>query len=700
MNTMRRSLATVAIVVGCVLATRAAPQSPRELYERARMLEESNQNLSDAIALYTRVTAQAAAAGQRELAASAQLRIGLLHERLGRRDEAGQAFNAILEQFADQVDAVRQAQARLSQLTAGPAAGPSARRIWAGGDVELSGSPSPDGRYVSYVDWETGDLAIREVATGTRRRLTGNPTFMRAEGFVQESSFAPDGREIAYIWFDDQGMDLRVVRVEGGTPRILCRDTNRAMLRVSWGGDGRQIAVTYQQPDRTNQIALVAAANGAVRVLKTLDWRAPARMALSPDGRHLAYDFPPKENAPARDIYVLAVDGSRETVVVDHSANDLFPVWTPDGRQLVFVSDRTGAPGLWSVAIEDGRLRGAPRLVQSVGNVRPIGFSKAGAFFYGVGTGTTDAYVAALDVVSGKLIEPPRPAPRHVTGVNSRPRWSPDGRYLAFQSDRVPGGGNGARRLIVQTIETGEERDLNVPLPYFQRAEWAPDGRSLLVQARAPQGSRGFFKIDVASGATTLAVPLPQGGFGETWSPDGRSIFYTGAPSGGAPSRRAIVERTLESGAERVVYQPGPGRGAGDASVSPDARWLAFREGNSPAVIKVVPVAGGDARDIVRVDEPYTIGGFSGINWTPDAQRLLFVRMIDKPGTDRTVWTVPVSGGAAVETELRAKELRDLHLHRDGRRVAFTAGEGADELWVLDHFLSPVSAPTPRGGRR
>ena len=696
---MSRWLSSVAIVAGCALAPLAAQQAPRELFERARMLEESNQDLPGAIALYARVAARAGEAGLRDLAASAQLRVGLLHERLGHRDDAVRAFTTVVSAFADQTDAVRQAQARLLQLNAATTAAPSARRLWAGGDVDLSGGPSPDGRYVSYVDWETGDLAVRELATGARRRLTANPTFMRAGGFVQESSFAPDGKEIAYIWFDDQGMDLRVIRVDGGAPRILCRDANRAMLRVSWSG-GEQIAVAYQQPDRTNQIALVSPATGAVRVLKTLDWRAPARIALSPDGRQLAYDFPPKEDSPNRDIYILAVDGSRETLVEAHPANDLFPLWTPDGRQLVFVSDRTGTPGLWSISIENDRVRGAPKLIQPIGNVRPLGFSRNGAYYYGLGTGTMDAYVAAIDVVSGKVLDPPRPAPRHVMGVNSRPRWSPDGRYLAFQSDRVPGGGNGARRLIVQTIESGAERDLNVPLPYFQRAEWAPDGRSLLVQARSPRGSRGFFRIDIPNGATTLAVPLLDGGFGETWAPDGRSIFYTGSRSSTGSGSRAIVERTLDTGAERVVYQPPTGRVAGDSSVSPDGRWLAFREGNAPAVIKVLPVAGGAARDIVRVDEPYTVGGFSGINWTPDGQHLLYVRMIDKPGTDRTVWTVAVAGGIPIETRLRAKALRDLHLHPDGRRVAFTAGEGADELWVLDHLLLQKPVSTGRGGRR
>lgn len=682
----------IALVLPLLVAVLAAQPSPRELFERARVLEESNRNLTEAIALYTRVASQAK---ERELAAAAELRVGLLHERLGHRAEAQRAFTSVVTQYPDHADIVRQAQARLAAAGAAISTAPAARRTWAGEDVELSGAPSPDGRSMSYVDWETGDLAIRDLATGARRRLTGNPTFMRAEGFAQASAFSPDGKQIAYIWFDQQGMDLRVVRVDGGAPRILRRNADMAMLRVSWGGNGDELVVSYQRPDRTHQLAMIVVASGAIRTLKSLDWRAPARIALSPDGRYVAYDFPPKEDSPNRDVYVLAVDGTRETVVVEHAANDLFPVWTPDGRQLVFVSDRTGTPGLWTVLVERGRAQGSPRLIQPVGRVVPLGFSRSGALFYGLGTGTIDVYVAELDVASGKVLAPARAAPRQVVGVNSRPRWSPDGRYLTYQSDRVPGEAFGARRLIMLTVDTGQERDLNVPLPYFQRAEWSPDGRSLLMHARSPKGSRGFFRIDVETSDTTLAIPSPQSSFGQTWAPDGRSVFLTRSDSGGP----RIVEWNVESGAERIVYSAPAKSTVDGSSISPDGRWLAFREGNAPTMIKILPIVGGDAREIVRVDEPDSIPGSGGINWTLDGRHLLFVRASGPMELDRTVWKVAVADGATQKTELTGKSLRDLHLHPDGRRLAFTAGEGADELWVIENLLAP-SRPSATSGRR
>src|SRR5262249_31709697 len=93
-----------------------AQQNPRELFERARMLDESNQNLSEAIKLYGQVVSQANQ--QRALAARAQLRIGILYERLGRKAEAQRAFQTVVSQYADQTDAARTARAKLPPAVA------------------------------------------------------------------------------------------------------------------------------------------------------------------------------------------------------------------------------------------------------------------------------------------------------------------------------------------------------------------------------------------------------------------------------------------------------------------------------------------------------------------------------------------------------------------------------------------------------
>src|SRR5437899_11938853 len=84
------------------------------------------------------------------------------------------------------------------------AAEPAAPRlVWSGPGVTLLGGPSRDGKYLSYVDPVTGNLAIREIATGQNRALT-----KRAPGskeFAYFSAIAPDSSRVAYAWFNEEG---------------------------------------------------------------------------------------------------------------------------------------------------------------------------------------------------------------------------------------------------------------------------------------------------------------------------------------------------------------------------------------------------------------------------------------------------------------------------------------------------------------
>jgi hypothetical protein len=58
-------------------------------------------------------------------------------------------------------------------------------------------------------------------------------------------------------------------------------------------------------------------------VLKSIDWRLSSKLFFSPDGKYLAYDMPAAETSDQRDVFVLAVDGSREVSAVVHPSDDV-----------------------------------------------------------------------------------------------------------------------------------------------------------------------------------------------------------------------------------------------------------------------------------------------------------------------------------------------------------------------------------------
>ena len=77
---------------------------------------------------------------------------------------------------------------------------------------------------------------------------------------------------------------------------------------------------------------------------------------------------------------MLATDGSQETVAVQNPANDAFPVWSPDGSRLLFLSDRNGRNALWAVPIADGRPTAAATLLRAdVGLIRLLRMTTNGS---------------------------------------------------------------------------------------------------------------------------------------------------------------------------------------------------------------------------------------------------------------------------------------------------------------------------------
>ncbi|MGI8783935.1 MAG: TolB family protein, partial [Acidobacteriota bacterium] len=238
-------------------------------------------------------------------------------------------------------------------------------------------SVTPDGRYRFYAEEDGGGhahLFLRDLTTGETRRLTKGPG-----GAGDYNKMSPDGKQIAYVWGEAGIVDVRIVGIDGAEPRVL--HSNRDMVLLNrqlvheWSPDGKYVAATVFQ-DRTSQLVLFSVADGSVRVLKTLNtnfqWN---KMSFSPDGRFVAYDLSPQGGWHPRDILAIPVEGGPEIPLVQHPANDLLLGWTPDGREVLFSSNRSGRWDLWVVQVFDGKPRGSPQMVYpNVGPITDLGF--------------------------------------------------------------------------------------------------------------------------------------------------------------------------------------------------------------------------------------------------------------------------------------------------------------------------------------
>lgn len=689
----------VGIVTVLVSVSLSAQHLSVEL-QRITQQETVTGDLRAAIDSYKKIVARAGS--NREVAAQALVRMAQCHQKLGNA-ESRKIYERVVRDFADQKEAAADARTRLAALqSSAPAqASQAARLVWTGQDAfgSVRGSPSSDGRYLTFLS--TGALAVRDVKEGTNRILAREPG-----GSMFYSAFSPDGRQVAYAWTStqtgkDRQFDLRILPLTGddGTPpRIVYRNEEMIQIRpFGWTPDGKQVLVLRSLRDGTNQIAMVSVQEGSIRVLKSLAWNYTA-MSLSPDGRYIAYDALSGNNTAASEIFVLAADGSREIQVVQGPASNGFPLWSPDGTRLLFLSDRTGNMSLWAVPIEQGKPNGPAELMKAdIGRVRPQGITRNGTLYYLVaGVLRSNIYTAELDAAL-KATGPPAVATDRFINSNSAPTWSPDGRSLAYLSSRGRGtGSTGSTVLVIRTVTTGEERDIPLPKEVLtgnlaNAPSWFPDGRSLLVFGYLPRGAGLFYRVDVASGKAEVVREAKgvsgNAGLGASAiSPDGKTIFYIASATDPFTGQTNLIRFEIDSHRETVLKS-----GAGNSlALSPDGTQLALHTyDGTPAGchLEVMPVTGGEARVVVRTGNCNA----SRLSWAPNND-LLFVR--GGNSTPNVLWRVPAAGGEPEQIGISMPgQLDHPQVHPDGHRITFAVFDtGASEVWTLENFLPAPGA--------
>jgi Tol biopolymer transport system component len=573
------------------------------------------------------------------------------------------------------------------------------RQVWTTPDMgNIEGAPSPDGRCLSFVDWDTGDLAVHDLEAGTNRRLTDKGPWEKSDAFALFSRWSPDGKQIAYDWIPgaDKGVDLRVIGSEGGKARVLGHyGKDEWMQTYDWSPDGRQILIFGEKEDGTSQIVLVSAMDGSTKVVKNFErhGRLPQVMRFSRDGQYIAYDQPQEENAAEHDIFLISVEGSNEVPLVKHPAQDLLLGWPPDGKGILFASDRTGSLDIWFLPVSDGKAQGAPELVKGgVEEIAPLGFTQNGSFYYAQGQWTRDVYVAKMDPQSGRILAAPEKAIKRFEGRNSWPEYSPDGKHLAYLTTRSRAFQSAIRPniLCIRSLETGKEREFTTKFKMLAGTRWSPDGQFLYLGAWDNQGM-GIYRVNAQNGDFIPIVRTEPPALlrRHDISLDGNTFIYERGDNQKGPYR--ILSRNLTTGEEKQLY-------AGDSgafAISPDGRWLALINQDKKKVLQVMPLSGGEPKELLRFEEKRSY--FCSIEWTADGRYLLFPRL--HPAKDEqqfALWRIAAEGGEPQELNLVMAYFEDLSAHPDGQHLAFDSPGFTRKfptVWVMENFLSTLKAP-------
>jgi Tol biopolymer transport system component len=586
----------------------------------------------------------------------------------------------------------------------------TARKILPPPGVSQLSNPSDDGRYVAGMVIETGDQAIVDLTSGTFRAL--GLTKENPNGYSSLSTISPDGSAIALAWYVGYKGSLHVVRADGSDHRVLVDDAQDVNV-YQWSRDGSLILSVISNPDGSNSICLVAAADGAVRRLHTIgsDW--PSMMTLSPDGRYVAYDYPQADSTTDRDVFVLDTHTGNQWPVAASPAQDASPLWSPDGDAILFFSDRNRDFDAWRVPMRNGRQVADPEIAKSaIGRAWPRGFTRDGALFAEITNGFAEVYIGSIDGSSSAEAIAPRQALS-----NFYPKWSRDGRLVAYTSER---GANQPRELWVYDTTTRLEQRVPAKQKLGPPLAFSPDDRRLLVIG--PNDGR-LFTLDRATGETTLVSTLAQQG---RWLSEGivykrgKSVILQD-PDSGRQLRRLdfsapgittfdldlsgrmvttlwkngrITAMDVVTGTTREWAEPGVTR-LGFQVAAPQSSALAYtafgKDASGDWAAVKIQTGSAEPRELLRAGarERMVIHG-----WTADGRNILVARWPDNlpntPAPTRTVtlWRVPVGGGAPVSTGITMDAVRDVSIHPDGRRIAFNVGFKTSEHWMLENLLA------------
>ncbi len=696
-----RAIAFSSVLALAVSATGLlSQQSAGELFEKALYTEEAQGDLRTAIGMYEDILKRFP--NDREVAAKAQLHIGLCYEKLGLQ-EAPKAYQKVVDQYPEQKAMVELAKEKLSGLMRARSAAESGgidlgmRKI---GDLECLGAPSPDGRLISTVDWDSGDLALYDVASGKTRRLTNKGSWAASSDFAEMSIFSPDGKSIAYNWFSYENVryDLRRINTDGTGQKILCSNKDFYYIwPCGWTRDGQDIlAILASDGGSPSQIALISVADGSARTVKEFNAEGPGKLCLSPDGQWIAYGFPYQtpwnEGPEKRDLFLLSIDGRREVPLVTHPADDRLLGWSPDGRWILFSSNRSGTYDIWIQAVENGAAKGNPQLVKrDFGDLKTwqMGLTRDGSFYYGLRFRQMDIYVVPLDPETGAPAGQPEKAALGFEGSNTSPCWSPSGDRLAYTSYRDQDVLKPCA-LCVKSMISGEEREFYPDID-FVTVGWFPDGHSVLCCGKIEENTPGFgfFRIDLAG-----AEPEPQtqlilddldpessssGGLhGLALSRDGKRIFYDLDNHSGPTFR--IMSYNIETRQKKELIR-GPNQIVA-YDISPDGKWLAFREPeNGRACLKLIPSEGGEKRILLKLGQDEGIGA---IAWSPDSRFIYFSKR--EKGSSKNLWRIPAEGGTPEEFDVTV-DVDEFSVSPDGKKMVLDTWLVVTEIWVMENFL-------------
>jgi len=442
--------------------------------------------------------------------------------------------------------------------------------------IEKDPALSPDGKQLAYVwDGQTSDnfdIYVQLIGAGEPLRLTTDP------GADLSPAWSPDGRYIAFARVSEGNKGIYLVPSLGGHERLLA-EMNTIWGRgksLDWSPDGKLlVASAKNSPQDPYSLFSVSVETGEK---KRLTSPPPTQLgdtfpAFSPDGQTVAFT----RIFSGVDVYLVSLAGGHLRRLT-FDGRSYCSAWTPDGRKVIFLSGHVlsgghiGADKFW-------------RVPRSGGKAEVLEISASGICQAISHQDNRLAYVEQIYDTDIRRIEVPEAqsrgsAPTSVISssqMDLNPQYSPDGKKIVFVSNR-------SGSLEIWVCNSDGRNPLQLTSFGGGSPRWSPDGRYIAFGSGA-----GIFVVNAEGGSRPCLLKDSADGFVPNWSRDGRWIYFCSNRSG----NQQIWKMPAEGGQAVQITR----NGGFESSEATDGKILYYSKLHSPSgstYLWKIPVQGGE----------------------------------------------------------------------------------------------------------
>jgi Tol biopolymer transport system component/C-terminal processing protease CtpA/Prc len=460
-----------------------------------------------------------------------------------------------------------------------------------------------------------GDIWTAPIGGGDARLLVSHPAN------ESQPQFSPDGKTLAFVSDRTGGGDIYLLTLTSGDLRRLTFDDGNEQLD-GWSRDGQWIYFTSSAREIAGgDIYRVKVSGGMPMPVSADRFTNEFAAAPSPDGQSIA--FSARGNGPGQwwrnghshldesEIWIekgLSTNGYEK--IVDAGSKNFWPMWTPDGKSIYFMSDRSGSENIWMKPVGSGQ----PRQITAFKSGRVL-FPDISA------DGKTIVFernfgVWSLDVGSGKAAEvkirrsgaSTGPVSEHMTLTNtfSDLALSPDGRKVVFV---VRG-----EIFAASARDGGTASRVTHSLAREGQIEWAPDSKRIAYMSERDDVQH-LFLYDFTTSTETQLTNDAKGDDAPRFSPDGKMLMFV-------RDDKSLVVMDIASKQERVVATGFISAQTRNLAWSADSKWIAYLGLSTKSFRNayIVPAAGGESRPVTAIPNANT----NTLSWSPDGAFLVF----------------------------------------------------------------------------